>query len=110
MATITLDGVSYPLPQTDDLTLGEMEDAAKMGAKIPTSSGEALDPTWVRALICIAKRRAGEKVDPEALKELRFGQIDWTDDSDGGEGDAGPPPNRAQRRSAAKSAAKKDGR
>jgi len=105
MAHITIDGTTYPMPQTSDLTLGEMEAASALGAKVPTSSEDALDPTWVRALICIAMRRAGETVDPEALKELRFGDIDWEEDP----GDAVPPPNRAQRRAGAKTAKRKSG-
>lgn len=94
MSHIIVQGVRYPVITPEDLTLGEMEDAAKLGVNLSRTVQDGPDPLWLRAMILILKRRAGEDIDPESLRALRFADLEFEGDED----DADPPPNRAQRR------------
>lgn len=95
MPWITVDGERYVMPTPKDMTIDELCQASDMGAEIPTTPRETMNPRWLKAVIVIAKQRNGEVVNMDAIGELTFGNLDFEDD-------APPPPNRAARRAAAK--------
>ena len=92
LVRLEIQGTEYSL-DLDDLTLGEMEEAAQMGATMQTTPDGNMHPTFLRFLMIVMKRNAGEVVTPEATKEIKLSQIRWLEVPNGG-----PPPKRAQRR------------
>lgn len=95
MAWITVNGERYKMPTPTDMTFDELCQAADMGAEIPTSEQATLNPRWLKAVVLVAKQRAGEIVNEKALGQLTLGDLQF-------EGDESPPANRAQRRAAGK--------
>jgi hypothetical protein len=91
--TVEVNGKKYPMPDQDDLTLGELEAVELL------FDGDVPSPTsirWLRALVVTAVRRGGGELSMEDARDLPMNAVNDAAMNGNGNGVGGavPPPVR----------------